>query len=404
MLLAGPIAATLSLAQPVLAGEVTGVEVRDDAITVQFDDLVEGASSLTLVAPNRIALDVRGATSRPASYAERGLVRSVRIAQADADTARVVLDLAQPARISGGDFAPDGRSLTLTIATIGELAGQGAPGAADRKDFVPPAAFRAAPPAKRYSVRIPLPRPTKTLPLPKIAGPDDPGRPLVVIDAGHGGHDPGAISPHGGQREKDVTLAIARAIRDALVATGRVRVALTRDSDEFLVLEERYALARRMKADLFISVHADSAETPGARGATVYTLSEIASDREAARLAARENKADILNGVNLADRPDDVSSILIDLTQRETMSQSSDFARLLQREGEGALPFRSDAHRFASFVVLKAPDVPSVLLEGGYLSNRDDVQLLASRAGQRKIADAVAQATTLFFARKLAQR
>ncbi|MGQ3228229.1 MAG: N-acetylmuramoyl-L-alanine amidase family protein, partial [Blastomonas fulva] len=132
--------------------------------------------------------------------------------------------------------------------------------------------------------------------------------------------------------------------------------------------------------------------------------SEVASDREAARLAARENKADILNGVNLADAPSDVSSILIDLTQRETMNLSADFARLLRREGDDKMNFRTDSHRFASLMVLKAPDVPSVLLETGYVSNADDVALLNSSGYRRRIAESVSQAITVFFARKLASR
>lgn len=226
----------------------------------------------------------------------------------------------------------------------------------------------------------------------------------MVIDAGHGGHDPGAISPHDGTHESKVTLQIAKAIRDELLKSGRVRVALTRDSDSFLVLQERYGIARRLGADLFISVHADAAASQTARGATIYTLSEVASDREAARLAARENKADILNGVNLADAPSDVSSILIDLTQRETMNLSADFARLLRREGDDKMNFRTDSHRFASLMVLKAPDVPSVLLETGYVSNADDVALLNSSGYRRRIAESVSQAITVFFARKLASR
>jgi N-acetylmuramoyl-L-alanine amidase len=225
-----------------------------------------------------------------------------------------------------------------------------------------------------------------------------------VIDAGHGGHDPGAISPHGNQREKNVTLGIARAIRDRLVASGRVRVALTRDTDKFLVLEERFGIARRLDADLFISIHADAAGNQSAQGATVYTLAEVASDREAAKLAARENKANIINGVNLGGTNRDVSSILIDLTQRETMNVSADFAKLLHREGSRQMTFRRIPHKFGSFVVLKAPDTPSVLLETGYLTNRNDVAFLSSRAGQRKVANGVANAIEAHFARKLAQR
>jgi len=181
-----------------------------------------------------------------------------------------------------------------------------------------------------------------------------------------------------------------------------VRVALTRDDDRFLVLQERYGIARKMGADLFISIHADAAENTDAHGATVYTLSETASDREAARLAARENKADIINGVNLGGQSGDVSSILIDLTQRESLNISSNFARLLQREASPYVPFRSAYHRFASLMVLKAPDTPSILFETGYISNEADSAFLSSREGQQKIAHGVARAIEVHFARKLA--
>lgn len=222
----------------------------------------------------------------------------------------------------------------------------------------------------------------------------------MVIDAGHGGHDPGAINARTGQREKDLTLAIAEAMRDELLKSGRVRVALTRDDDRFLVLQERYGVARKLNADLFISVHADSADNEEARGATVYTLSEVASDREAARLAARENRADVLNGVNLGGQRDDVSSILIDLTQRETMKESANFAALLKREASPFMGFRNAFHRYASLMVLKAPDTPSVLFETGYLSNDEDAAFLVSRAGQASIAKGAARAIEVYFARR----
>ncbi|WP_373474508.1 N-acetylmuramoyl-L-alanine amidase [Sphingorhabdus sp.] len=264
-------------------------------------------------------------------------------------------------------------------------------------------AFRSAPPKRRYEVSAPIKRAIAQN-LPKISGPKDMTLPLVVLDAGHGGHDPGAISPHGGQYEKEVTLAIARSIRTELLKTGRIRVALTRDSDKFLVLQDRYGIARKMKADLFISIHADSAENPEATGGTVYTLSEVASDREAQRMAARENKSDIINGINLGRADANVSSILIDLTQRETMNVSADFAKLLLRESRPNMRIRTNSHRFASFIVLKAPDMPSVLFETGYLSNEEDVEFLRSEAGQIKVARSVASAVQIHFARRLATK
>lgn len=264
------------------------------------------------------------------------------------------------------------------------------------------AAWRAKPPGRRYSVTVPIGKPEPAVPLPVIAGPADARLPLVVLDPGHGGHDPGATSPHSGKREKDVTLALARAIRDELVATGRVRVALTRSDDRFLVLEERYGIARRMKADLFISLHADAAESQEAHGASVYTLAEVASDREAARLAARENRSNIINGVDLSAHDSAVSSILLDLTQRETMNIASEFARLLHREASDNMRFRTTAHRFASFVVLKAPDTPSVLFETGFLSNEEDAEFLTSAEGRKKIARGVRRAVQIHFAKRIA--
>jgi N-acetylmuramoyl-L-alanine amidase len=239
----------------------------------------------------------------------------------------------------------------------------------------------------------------RRLPLPAVLGPRGSNRPLVVIDAGHGGRDPGAISPNRGAREKDVTLAIARAIRDALVASGRVRVALTRDSDLYLELQDRYEIARQLKADLFVSVHADAAPNPAASGATIYTLSEVASDAEAALLAHRENASDIMQG---ADLDAGVSRILIDLAQRESMEISAKFASVLQREAAPLVPFRPTPHRFASLVVLKAPDVPSILFEAGYLTHAPDLAFIASRDGQARLAQGMRRAIETHFARRIA--
>ena len=225
--------------------------------------------------------------------------------------------------------------------------------------------------------------------------------PLVVIDAGHGGRDPGASSAVSRAPEKDITLALARAIRDDLARSGRVRVALTRDDDSYLVLQDRYEIARRLRADLFISIHADAAPlNDQAHGATVYTLSEVASDREAAQLAQRENEADLIAGTRLSPDPN-VNLILIDLAQRESMNVSADFARLLHREAAPLFPFRPDWHRFAAFVILKAPDIPSVLFESGYLTNAVDAAFIQSPEGQRRIADGMRRAVESHFARRL---
>ena len=300
--------------------------------------------------------------------------------------------------------APRASRLMLDMATLG-IAGVDSVSRVDEAASEP--GFRispvhsAKPPRSRYSLTIALDPPQAGPPRPRIFG--RPDRPLVVIDAGHGGHDPGALAPTGGVREKDVTLAVARAIRDELLKGGRVRVALTRDDDRFLILQERAEIARRLKADLFISVHADAAATTDASGATIYTLSEIASDQKAAQLAARENKSDIINGVNLRGEGADVSSILIDLAQRETMNASARFADLLKREAR-LMPFRSDYHRMAGFAVLKAPDTPAILLEVGYLTNPTDVERITSAAGRAAIATGLSRAVDVHFARRFASR
>jgi len=217
------------------------------------------------------------------------------------------------------------------------------------------------------------------------------GKPLVVIDAGHGGKDVGAISVLGGY-EKDVTLAIARLTARRLERGGRVRVQLTRDNDRFIPLGGRVMIARKAQADLFISIHADSAPNPEARGASVYTVSAVASDAIAARLAARENKADIIGGVNLGVEAPEVGDIMIDLSRRATSNVSVLFADILQDALSDRIRFRGEFHRFAGFIVLKAPDVPSVLLETGYVTNRDDAAVLFSGEGRQKFADGIARA------------
>ena len=249
-----------------------------------------------------------------------------------------------------------------------------------------------------YVRRIVLPAAEPQVDLPPIVGPDDASRPLVVIDPGHGGHDPGA-SGAGKLKEAQLTLALARALRDELVRRAHVRVALTRDSDRFLTLEERYGIARRLNADLFVSIHADAAVDDGARGATLYTLSERASDSEAARIAARENKADTINGVALRKQSGDVAAILLELSRRQTLDRSAGFAKLVLRESQGAIRFRPEPIKSAAFVVLKSPDVPSVLFESGYISNVDDAVQLSDAKSRQGFANAFARAIEAYFAR-----
>jgi N-acetylmuramoyl-L-alanine amidase len=213
------------------------------------------------------------------------------------------------------------------------------------------------------------------------------GRPIVVIDAGHGGRDPGARSVSGAVAEKDLTLALARELRDKLVERGRVRVALTRDSDQYLSLDERAAVARRLDAAMFVSLHMDSAANPLARGASVYSLSDVASDAEAASLAAEQNA-----GFSAGDGNGSVDSMLSELAMRSEMSASADLATRLIKRSAGRFDLRPEPHRFAAFHVLRRAGAPAVLFEAGYLSNADDELLLRDPKHRSDIALALAQA------------
>jgi N-acetylmuramoyl-L-alanine amidase len=236
-----------------------------------------------------------------------------------------------------------------------------------------------------------------------VHGPADNSRPLIVIDPGHGGHDPGAS--RAGMSEKALVLGLAKELRDELVRQGGIRVALTREEDRFLVLGERYAIARALDADLFLSLHADSSgATGGVTGASIYTLSDEASSQAAARFAARENRADSVNGVTLAEHSDAVSAILIDLSQQRTQGDSAEFARLILREGEGTLHFHPQALRSAALAVLRAPDVPGVLYEAGFISDREEAARMASPEGRAEFAAVLARAIRVYFARQAATR
>jgi N-acetylmuramoyl-L-alanine amidase len=219
------------------------------------------------------------------------------------------------------------------------------------------------------------------------ASPAARGRPIVVIDAGHGGRDPGATGVSGQVREKELTLVLAQSLRDELVKRGRVRVAMTRDDDRYLTLDDRAAVARRLSAAMFVSVHIDSAANPLARGASVYSLSDVASDGEAAGLAARENAGEEGNV-----RGGAVEMMLADLAMRSQMSASADLASRLVNKAAGRVELRPNPHRFAAFHVLRRADTPAVLFEAGYLSNADDEQLLRDPAERAKIVLALAQA------------
>lgn len=219
------------------------------------------------------------------------------------------------------------------------------------------------------------------------AAPGTAGRPIVVIDAGHGGSDPGAVSVSGQVSEKQITLALANELRDLLVQRGRVRVAMTRDDDRYLTLDERAAVARRLSAGLFVSLHIDSAPNPLARGASVYSLSDVASDEEAAHLAASQDR----NFVARADQ-DSVRALLSDLAMRDQMDASAGFAARLVGKSAGRFELRPEPHRFAAFHVLRSTGTPAVLFEAGYISNADDEVLLRNPDHRKAIVLALAQA------------
>ena len=211
---------------------------------------------------------------------------------------------------------------------------------------------------------------------------------IIVLDPGHGGVDPGAIGIRG-TYEKKIVLMAAKSIKEILAKSGRYNVILTRKSDRFIPLRKRVAIARHARADLFISLHADSIKNGAVRGATVYTLSENASDREAAQLAERENKSDLIVGIDLDAESQEVTDILIDLVQRETMNQSAVLADAIVQEVTKSIKTHRRPHKFAGFAVLKALDIPSILLEMGYLSNIKDETLLNTDAFQKKLGRAI---------------
>jgi N-acetylmuramoyl-L-alanine amidase len=242
----------------------------------------------------------------------------------------------------------------------------------------------AAPPERKQKPD-PLPRPARPTPH------------VIVLDPGHGGVDPGAISPHG-VYEKTITLATARELAHQLAATGRFRPLLTRNRDVFVPLRERVMKARRNHAELLLSVHADALPDRDLRGLSVYTLSERASDREAAALAERENRDDFIAGLKLSQQPREIGAVLLDLARRHTGNRSLVLARAVVSELGRAIPLLEKPHRSAGFVVLTAPDVPSALVELGCLSNREEEKLLPQRAYQQRLAEALVRAIDDYFA------
>ncbi len=391
------LAAAPSAAEPAVTA--TGVRVGLHGPVTRFVvDLSEKVpfEVFTLADPYRVVIDlseIKWRLPTSALPAPTGLFERVRYGLYRPGTSRLVLDLSAPATVNeaflikpldeGGyrlvvDLAATGRD-----AFLGSVRGAALPRAASAPPPAAPVGRPAAPAIAKFVP--PPPRPS--------AGP---AQRVVVIDPGHGGADPGAIGVSG-VHEKDVTLAAARDLRSALERLGGYRVVLTRDDDRSVSLRERIAIARRVDADLFVSLHADAMPSAQVRGASVYTLSETASDAEAALLAERENKADLITGVDLTYETAEVANILIDLAQRETKNRSARLAARVVDELQRETQLLRNTHRFAGFAVLKAPDVPSVLVELGFLSNRQDEQALRDTAYRRRLAAAIARGIDRYF-------
>lgn len=358
----------------------------DDQRTRLIVDLSATAPirAFTLADPYRVVIDMPEVSFRlpeTAGREGRGLITAYRYGVLAPGRSRIVVDVKRPVAIDKA-FVLDpveGQPARLVLDLT----------PSDRKTFLQStsSAEKAPPPDVKATASI---------------GVAD-EKPVVVIDPGHGGVDPGAAGPEGAS-EKDIVLAFAKRLKEKIEAGGVRRVVLTRDEDAFVSLPGRVEIARQAKAALMISIHADTLSDPfGVRGATVYTLSDKASDREAERLADKENRADMIAGLDLTDEPEEVAGILFDLTRRETHAFTTQFAKGLVREFRTAAQMNKNPLRSAGFRVLKAPDVPSVLLELGYLSSKEDARLMMSNAWRDKATSAVAQSVDRYFATRLAE-
>ncbi len=330
--------------------------------------------------PHRLVVDLPDARLATGSdnLARAGLVSAIRFGSMSAGRTRLILTSDKPFIAERVDMVRDGEGGRLTI----DLAASSEPEFATALDER--ASITGSTAAEKGS-RLTA----------QTARED--GRRVVVLDAGHGGIDSGAIGVSG-TREKQITLEFARALGETLAASGRFVVHYTRESDMFLPLDERVRIGREHQADLFVSLHADTISLPGIRGATVYTISEKASDELAAALAENENKADAVGGVVVEDAPPEVTDILVDLVRRETHGFSVVFARSLVGELTGRIDLINNPIRSAGFRVLRAPDVPSVLVELGYLSNARDEELLRDPAWRARAVEGIASAVNLYFA------
>jgi N-acetylmuramoyl-L-alanine amidase len=356
--------------------------------------------AFALADPYRVVVDIPQVSFQlppEAGSTGRGLVKAFRYGLVMPGGSRIVFDLTGPARIvksyvldAANDQPP---RLVLELEEV------------DRTNFVQslavesrpqlrPAIADAADPIVAMKAAA-EPRPADAVDL----------RPVVVIDPGHGGVDNGTQAGGGENNEKDLVLGFGLALRDRIEKSGKYRVVMTREDDTFIPLADRVRIARNQSAALFVSIHADALPRGegDAQGATIYTLSDRASDSEAERLAEVENKADAIGGVNLTEEPTEVADILIDLARRETRAFSNRFARLLMGEMKTTARMHKRPLKSAGFKVLKAPDVPSVLVELGYVSNKEDLEHLLSESWRARIIGSMGQAIDAFFAKRLAK-
>lgn len=379
------LAAAVLAAMPVAAGPPAadlrlGDHSGSTRIVIETDQRVSHQLSL-LGSPYRVVVDLPEVDWRIASEPKLplGLITGLRYGLFQPGASRLVLDVGRAVAIDKSFVIEprQGHGWRLVV------------------DLVPtvPAAFKAS---QGLDVPVPEPRPD---PPPQVRKALD--KPMIVIDPGHGGVDPGATGISG-IYEKHITLTVAREVRDALLKTGRYRVHLTRNRDVFIALRNRIKIAHDVEADLFISLHADSIANHRIRGGSVYTLSENASDSEAEALAAKENRADALAGVDLSDQSPSVARILIELAQRATKNASVTYARDLIHEMSRSARLLHKTHRFAGFAVLKSPEVPSVLFEMGYLSNRIDEAGLRNPRHRAKLAQGIVKSIDNFFRRQQA--
>jgi N-acetylmuramoyl-L-alanine amidase len=353
--------------------------------------------AFALADPYRVVVDLPQVSFKLAAgsgVAGRGLIKAFRYGLVMPGGSRIVFDLTGPAKIANSYMldAANGQPPRLVLE-LQEV---------DRTSFVQSLAVESRPELRpAIADTNAAGSTTQAVAISKPAALAD-RRPVVVIDPGHGGIDNGTQAS--GTMEKELVLAFGLALRDRIEKGGKYRVVMTRTDDTFIPLADRVKVARNQAAALFVSIHADALprREGDAQGATIYTLSDKASDAEAERLAEAENKADAIGGVNLTEEPTEVADILIDLAQRETRTFSNRFARLLVGEMKPTVRMHKHPLKSAGFKVLKAPDVPSVLIELGYVSNKGDLEHLVSENWRSKTVGSMAQAIDAFFAKRLA--